>query len=239
MTSENSRYNRQLILPEIGEAGQQKLSAARVLIVGVGGLGAPIATYLVGGGVGTIGIIDSDVVSITNLQRQVLYTEEQVGLSKVVCARERLNAMNSEVNILDYNMRLTEENAEELISQYDIVVDGCDNFATRYVISDACMKLGKPYVYGAITGLEGQVSVLCHQSCPKSYRDLATFLGISPHETTSSPAAESPVIGVTPGLVGTVEALQVLQLICQFGEPLINRLWTIDLRTLQTFCLEF
>lgn len=238
MNSDNCRYNRQLILPEIGEAGQQKLSAARVLIVGVGGLGAPISTYLTGAGVGTIGIIDSDVVSITNLQRQVLYTEEQVGQSKVVCAKERLSAMNSEVTILDYNMRLTEENAEELISQYDIVVDGCDNFATRYVISDACMKQGKPYVYGAITGLEGQVSVLCHQPSPKSYLDLATFLGISSNEV-SSHAMESPVIGVTPGIVGTVEALQVLQLICQFGEPLINRLWTIDLRTLQTFCLEF
>lgn len=247
MNSDNCRYNRQLILPEIGEAGQQKLSAARVLIVGVGGLGAPISTYLTGAGVGTIGIIDSDVVSITNLQRQVLYTEEQVGQSKVVCAKERLSAMNSEVTILDYNMRLTEENAEELISQYDIVVDGCDNFATRYVISDVCLKLGKPYVYGAITGLEGQVSVLCHQPCPKSYRDLADFLGISPQDTNavtgmnkaSGQVTESPVIGVTPGLVGTVEALQVLQLICQFGEPLINRLWTIDLRTLQTFCLEF
>ena len=235
MNSDNCRYNRQLILPEIGEAGQQKLSAARVLIVGVGGLGAPISTYLTGAGVGTIGLVDSDVVSITNLQRQVLYTEEQVGLSKVVCAKKRLSAMNSEVTILDYNMRLTEENAEELISQYDIVVDGCDNFATRYVISDACIKQGKPYVYGAITGLEGQVSVLCHQPSPKSYRDLADFLGISPQDTN----AKSPVIGVTPGLVGTVEALQVLQLICQFGEPLINRLWTIDLRTLQTFCLEF
>ena len=153
------RYDRQMILPEIGEDGQQKLKQAKVLIVGVGGLGSPIAPYLTGAGVGCIGLVDDDVVSISNLQRQVLYSEKELGKPKAICAAERLSALNSEITIRTYPIRLTEENAQEIISQYDIVVDGCDNFSTRYLINDICAEMGKVYVYGAICGFEGQVSV--------------------------------------------------------------------------------
>lgn len=153
------RYDRQMILPEIGEDGQQKLKQAKVLIVGVGGLGSPIALYLTGAGVGCIGLVDDDVVSISNLQRQVLYSEKELGKPKAICAAERLSALNSEITIRTYPIRLTEENAQEIISQYDIVVDGCDNFSTRYLINDICAEMGKVYVYGAICGFEGQVSV--------------------------------------------------------------------------------
>lgn len=137
------RYDRQMILPEIGEDGQQKLKQAKVLIVGVGGLGSPIALYLTGAGVGCIGLVDDDVVSISNLQRQVLYSEKELGKPKAICAAERLSALNSEITIRTYPIRLTEENAQEIISQYDIVVDGCDNFSTRYLINDICAERGK------------------------------------------------------------------------------------------------
>lgn len=227
------RYARQIILPEIGVEGQQRLSAAKVLIVGVGGLGSPIALYLAGAGVGTIGLIDDDVVSVSNLQRQVLYDESQVGESKVLCAQRRLQALNSDVSVITYRERLTKDNASDIISQYDIVVDGTDNVDVRYVISDECTAQHKPYVYGAIGGLEGHVAVLCTTDAVgnrRTYRDLFPI----PDETTGKATEASPVVGITPGIVGTVEASQVLQLICGYGEPLINRLWTIDLRTLQS-----
>ena len=166
------RYDRQMILPEIGEEGQRKLKQAKVLIVGVGGLGSPIALYLAGAGVGCIGLVDDDVVSISNLQRQVLYSEKELGKPKAICAAERLSALNSETTSQPYPTRLTEENAQEIISQYDIVVDGCDNFPTRYLINDICAKTGKVYVYGAICGFEGQVSVFHYGEEKKDYRDL-------------------------------------------------------------------
>lgn len=222
------RYERQLILPEIGERGQRRLAASRVLIVGVGGLGSPIAIYLAGAGVGTIGLVDDDVVSISNLQRQVLYEEAQVGKPKVLCAQGRLQALNSGITIRAYDERLSEANARELVAQYDIVVDGTDNFQTRYLISDVCEELGKPYVYGAICGLEGQVAVLC--------KGTATYRTLFPDETMPHPGKQ--VVGVTPAIVGSVEASQVLQLICGYGEPLIDRIWTIDLRTMQCFTID-
>lgn len=227
-----TRYDRQLLLPEIGTAGQQKLSVARVLIVGVGGLGSPIATYLAGAGVGTIGLIDNDVVSVSNLQRQVLYDETQQGLPKVSCAKERLMALNSTIDVVTYRMMLTKENAREVISQYDMVVDGTDNFAARFAISDACEELHVPYIYGAINALDGQVAVLCHGN--------ATYRTLFPDEegTLSMPHPGKAVVGVTPAVVGSVEAGQVIQLICGYGKPLIDRLWTIDLRTMQSFTIN-
>lgn len=230
----NERYSRQLLLPEVGEAGQEKLRQARVLIVGVGGLGSPIALYLAGAGVGQLGLMDDDVVSVSNLQRQVLYTETEVDEPKAICAARRLHALNNEVIIEPMAMRLTAENAEDIIARYDIVVDGCDNFETRYLINDTCMRLGRTYVYGAICGLDGQVSVLCHGPEPKSYRDLY------PDEaaTLSMPHPGKQVIGVTPAIVGSVEASQVIQLICGYGEPLVGRLWTIDLRNMNSFILD-
>lgn len=228
-----TRYSRQTALPEIGEDGQEKLHKAKVLIVGVGGLGSPIALYLAGAGVGTIGLVDDDTVSISNLQRQILYAENETGLSKVHCAAKRLQALNSEVNILAHPFRLSSENARRLIAEYDIIVDGCDNFSTRYLISDSCSALNKPYVYGAIQGFEGQVSVFCHGGQPKTYRDLY------PDEaaTLQMPAPDKSVIGVTPAVVGSVEASEVLKLICGYGDVLAGKLWTVDLRSMQSFIL--
>lgn len=223
------RYDRQTMLSEIGEEGQAKLKNASVLIVGVGGLGSPIALYLTAAGIGTLGIADGDRVSLTNLQRQVLYSEKELDETKVICARERLLALNSKVTINAYPYNLRAENAEEIIDLYDIVVDGCDNFATRYLINDTCVKLGKPYVYGAIYGWEGQVSVFNHKS-GKNYRDLF------PDEQAmmSMPSPGKGVIGVTPAITGSVEATEVIKLICGAGNLLDGKLWSIDLLTLQS-----
>ena len=209
------RYDRQMILPEIGEEGQLKLKKAKVLIVGVGGLGSPIALYLAGAGVGCIGLVDDDRVSISNLQRQVLYSENELDKPKAVCAAERLSALNSGISILPYSTRLTEENAGNIIRKYDIVVDGCDNFATRYLINDICIEQRKPYVYGAICGFEGQVSVFNYGEMKKSYRDLYP----NEEEMKRMPPPPKGVIGVTPAVVGSI---------------LAGKLWTIDLRTLQS-----
>ena len=224
------RYDRQMILPEIGEEGQLKLKKAKVLIVGVGGLGSPIALYLAGAGVGCIGLVDDDRVSISNLQRQVLYSENELDKPKAVCATERLSALNSGISILPYSTRLTEENAGNIIRKYDIVVDGCDNFATRYLINDICIEQRKPYVYGAICGFEGQVSVFNYGEMKKSYRDLYP----NEEEMKRMPPPPKGVIGVTPAVVGSIEATEVLKIICGFGDILAGKLWTIDLRTLQS-----
>lgn len=224
------RYDRQMILPEIGEEGQRKLKEAKVLIVGVGGLGSPIALYLAGAGVGCIGLVDDDMVSISNLQRQVLYSEKELSKSKAICAAERLSALNSEIRVRHYPTRLTEDNARDLIREYDMVVDGCDNFATRYLINDICVEQGKPYVYGAICGFEGQVSVFNYGDQKKSYRDLYP----DEEEMKRMPSPPKGVMGITPAVVGSIEATEVLKVICGFGDVLAGKLWTIDLRTLQS-----
>lgn len=228
-----NRYDRQILLPEIGAKGQEKLWRARILIVGVGGLGSPIALYLAAAGVGTLGLADDDVVSVTNLQRQVLYTEAEVGKSKALCAKRRLEALNSEIRIEAYPMRIDASNARALIGGYDIVIDGCDNFATRYLLNDTALELGKTYIYGAIQGLEGQVSVFGAGNRPYSYRDLYP----NPAELEAMPPPGKEVVGVTPAIVGSVEAGEALKLVCGYGEPLIGKLWSIDLRTLQSFTI--
>lgn len=224
------RYDRQMILPEIGEEGQKKLLDAKVLIVGVGGLGSPIALYLAGAGVGCIGLVDDDVVSISNLQRQVLYSEKELGKSKAACAAERLSALNSEIKVQPYSTRLIEDNAFDIIGEYDMVVDGCDNFATRYLINDICIQQGKPYIYGAICGFEGQVSVFNFGDRKKSYRDLYP----DEEEMKRMPPPPKGVMGITPAVVGSIEATEVLKVIGGFGDVLAGELWTIDLRTLQS-----
>lgn len=224
------RYDRQMILPEIGEEGQKKLLDAKVLIVGVGGLGSPIALYLAGAGVGCIGLVDDDVVSISNLQRQVLYSEKELGKSKAVCAAERLSALNSEIKVQPYSTRLTEDNARDIIGEYDMVVDGCDNFTTRYLINDICIEQGKPYIYGAICGFEGQVSVFNFGNRKKSYRNLYP----DEEEMKRMPPPPKGVMGITPAVVGSIEATEVLKVIGGFGDVLAGELWTIDLRTLQS-----
>lgn len=224
------RYDRQIILPEIGNEGQAKLKAAKVLIVGVGGLGSPIALYLAGAGIGTIGLVDNDKVSISNLQRQVLYTEKELGDFKAICAAMRLTALNSEITVNACPVRLCEENARKLIRGYDIVVDGSDNYATRYLINDICVEQSKPYVYGAICGFEGQVSVFNYGDNLKTYRDLyPDELGM-----LHMPPPYKGVLGVTPAIIGSVETTEIIKIICDFGEVLAGKLWTIDLRTWKT-----
>ena len=214
------------MLPELGAEGQKRLSATKILLVGAGGLGSPIATYLTAAGIGTLGIIDADKVSVSNLQRQTLYTEGEVGQSKVECAYKRLHGLNHEVGIRTYDCFLTKDNAAEIISGYDMVVDGCDNFATRFIINDICIAAGKPYIYGSIQGLNGQVSVFGVPDASgkvHSYRDLYD---------------ESAVLGITPAVTGSVEANQALQLAAGFGEPLIGKLWSIDLRTMESYIID-
>ena len=221
------RYDRQLILPEVGEEGQQKIQKAKVLIVGVGGLGSPIAYYLCGAGIGTIGLLDDDVVSEHNLQRQVLYVENEVGRSKAECAAQRLRQLNSSIEYRVHNCRLTPENAREIIASYDIVVDGCDNFATRYLMDDVCRAQGKPYVYGAIGQFEGQVSVFNYGEPKHHYRNLY------PDEErmlTMEPPSKG-VMGFTPGVVGCVEASEVMKIVCGYGEVLSGKLWIMDLKS--------
>lgn len=223
----DERYLRQMALPQIGERGQARLAVSRVLIIGVGGLGTASSIYLAAAGVGHLGLVDFDVVSRSNLQRQVLYDEYMVGKPKVICAKERLSRLNGDIDIKAINEPVTEDNAMSIISDYDIVVDGCDNMATRLLTSDICHSLGKPYVYGAISEFGGQVAVLCTKG-GKTLRDIFGW------SSTDAVNASNAVIGITPGIVGTVQANQTLQLLCGFGEPLIDRLWVADFLTMQT-----
>ena len=223
----NNQYHRQTLLPEIGEEGQQKLKQAKVLIVGVGGLGCPIALYLATAGVGCLGLIDDDVVSLSNLHRQVLYDEADIEQPKAQCAVRHLQKKNSDIELIAYPMRLTKENAETLIRDYDIVVDGCDNHATRYLISDVCHRLQKPYVYAAIGAFQGQVGILCYDHDAPTYRTL-----FPDEEAMLSVEAGKGVIGTTPAVVGSIAANEVLKLTVGFGEALIGKILFIDLLTL-------
>ena len=223
----NNQYHRQTLLPEIGEEGQQKLKQAKVLIVGVGGLGCPIALYLATAGVGCLGLIDDDVVSLSNLHRQVLYDEADIEQPKAQCAVRHLQKKNSDIELTAYPMRLTKENAETLIRDYDIVVDGCDNHATRYLISDVCHRLQKPYVYAAIGAFQGQVGILCYDHDAPTYRTL-----FPDEEAMLSVEAGKGVIGTTPAVVGSIAANEVLKMTVGFGEALIGKVLFIDLLTL-------
>ena len=227
------KYHRQTLLPEIGEEGQQKLKQAKVLIVGVGGLGCPIALYLATAGVGCLGLIDDDVVSLSNLHRQVLYDEADIEQPKAQCAAHHLQQKNSDIELTVYPMRLTKENAETLIRDYDIVVDGCDNHATRYLISDVCHRLQKPYVYAAIGAFQGQVGVLCYDEQASTYRTL-----FPDEEVMCKMKAEKGVIGTTPAVIGSLVANEVIKLIIGYGNVLKNKLFCIDLLTLQTLLIH-
>lgn len=228
-----ARYARQTMLPEIGVEGQEKLRAARVLVAGAGGLGSPVLLYLTGAGIGRIGLADDDVVSETNLHRQVLYAESEAGEPKADAAARRLKALNGGVDVRAYGCRLTPDNAADIIREYDIVVDACDNYPTRYLLNDTCGELGKPYVYGAIEGFRGQVSVFWGAAA-KSYRDLF------PDEEAArrAPSAAKGVMGMTPAVVGSVQAHEVMKMVCGYGEPLDGRLWTVDLRTMQSHIIR-
>ena len=222
--AENNRYSRHLLLPEIGEAGQQKMKAAKVLVVGCGGLGCPVLQYLAAAGVGTLGLLDFDTVDDSNLQRQVLYATADVGRPKAVVAAEKLGAQNPFIRLQTHQVHLTAVNALELFAGYDMVVDCSDNFATRYLVNDACVIAGKPLVFGAIFKFEGQVSVFNHQNGP-TYRCLYP----EPPAPDDAPScAEIGVLGVLPGLVGTMQATETLKIILELGEVLSGRLLMVD-----------
>ena len=227
------RYTRQTMLPQFGEEGQQKLASAKVLLVGVGGLGSPIALYLAGAGIGQIGLVDPDVVSENNLQRQVLYKENEIGKWKVECAKKRLLELNSHLEVNCYPCRFDKENGEKIASQYDLIIDGCDNFSTRYLMDDISFRLNIPYIYGSIGEFHGQVSVFnWKNSC--RYRDLYPEEdAVSANESTMK-----GVLGPVPGVIGTLQAIETIKVITGIGEPLRNRLLTIDLLTMEILIFE-
>jgi adenylyltransferase/sulfurtransferase len=219
-----NRYTRQITLPEIGEAGQRKLRDGSVLVVGAGGLGSPVAIYLAAAGVGRIGLVDFDRVDVTNLHRQVLYGTSAVGQPKLQAAKERLEDLNDEVHIETHEARLTSENALEILKNYEVIVDGTDNFATRYLVNDACVLLGKPNVYGSIFRFEGQAAVFATENGP-CYRCL--YPDPPPPGLVPS-CAEGGVLGVLPGVVGTIQATEAIKLLTGAGETLAGRLLMFD-----------
>jgi len=214
------RYARHLVLPQLGEEGQRRLKAARVLIVGVGGLGSSIALYLAGAGAGRIGVVDNDVVSFSNLQRQVVHGEGTLDRPKVESARARLLDLNCDIDVETFDKTFDPESGLHIASSYDLIVDGTDNFATRYAINDVCLKLGIPYVYGAIFRLEGQVSLLCTEGGP-CYRCL--FPTPPPPETVLT-GEQAGILGAVPGTIGTLQATEAIKWIVGAGAPLVGRL---------------
>ena len=223
-SAELSRFARHLILPEVGIEGQQKLKAARVLCVGAGGLGSPLALYLAAAGVGTLGLVDFDVVDASNLQRQIIHSTNDVGRKKLDSAAEKLLALNPALNVIRHETMLTSANALEILKGYDLVADGTDNFPTRYLVNDACVLLGKPNVYGSIFRFEGQASVFATREGP-CYRCLYPE---PPPPGMVPSCAEAGVLGILPGLVGVIQATEVIKLILDRGEPLIGRLLLVD-----------
>ena len=221
---EVARYSRHVILPEVGMEGQLKLKAARVLCIGAGGLGSPVALYLAAAGVGTLGVVDFDKVDYSNLQRQIIHGTPDVGRSKLESAKERLNALNPEVEVVTHEMAVSSQNALELFADYDLVVDGTDNFPTRYLVNDACVLSGKPNIYGSIYRFEGQASVFATADGP-CYRCM--FPEPPPPGLVPS-CAEGGVLGILPGVVGTIQATEAVKVILGAGEPLIGRFLLFD-----------
>ncbi|MFZ9858417.1 MAG: molybdopterin-synthase adenylyltransferase MoeB [Roseiflexaceae bacterium] len=225
-----ARYARHTALPEVGVAGQSRLVAARVLVIGAGGLGSPAALYLAAAGVGTIGIVDDDVVDLTNLQRQILHTTARVGQPKVDSAYQALTQLNPEITVVPYHQRVTIDNVLALIDAYDVVIDATDSFATRYLVNDACVMRKKPLVYGAIFRFEGQVSVFAPHLGGPCYRCL--FPDPPPPELAPN-CAQAGVFGVLPGVVGSVQATEAIKLILGIGESLMGQLWMYDALSMQ------
>jgi len=223
-SSGRNRYQRHLLLPEVGEQGQLALLDARVLILGAGGLGSPVALYLAAAGVGTIGIVDMDEVDASNLQRQIIHRLDQVGARKVDSARAAIEALNPDVTVITHDVRLDAANVMEIIDGYDVIVDGTDNFPARYLLNDASVKAGIPVVHGSIFRFEGQVSVFDPRHGP-TYRDL---LPEAPPPEFAPSCAEAGVLGVLPGIIGSLQALEALKLVLGIGEPMIGRLLVFD-----------
>jgi molybdopterin/thiamine biosynthesis adenylyltransferase/rhodanese-related sulfurtransferase len=221
---QRNRYQRHLLLPEVGVEGQAKLLGAKVLMLGAGGLGSPAALYLAAAGLGTIGIVDMDEVDASNLQRQILHNMDRIGDRKVDSAKKTLTLMNPDVNVVTYDTRLAASNIMDIIAGYDVIVDGADNFPSRYLLNDASVKLGIPVVHGSIFRFEGMVSVF-HPLRGPTYRDMVAE---PPPAELAPSCAEAGVLGVLPGIVGSIQALEALKIILDLGDPLIGRILTID-----------
>lgn len=234
MTDKN-RYDRQIVLPEIGQNGQQRLADSSVLCVGAGGLGCPALLYLAAAGIGRIGIIDFDSVDETNLQRQVLFTIHDIGKNKAEAATERLQRLNPEISIQAYTYELTDKNAQGLFHNYDIIIDGTDNFATKFLINDTAIKTDTPFIYGSILGFDGQISVFNHQNGP-CYRCLFP----EPPQGYIPNCAEAGVIGAVAGMIGTTQAMEAIKIITNHESftPLSGKLWTIDTKSMESRTLS-
>jgi len=221
---QRDRYSRHLLLSEVGEAGQTRLLESKVLLIGAGGLGSPAALYLAAAGVGTIGIVDYDVVDSTNLQRQILHNLDRIGMAKTESARETISGLNPDVKVVTHNERLTADNALRIMAGYDVVLDGGDNFPTRYLVNDASLHLGVPVVHGSIFRFDGQVSVF-HPYVGPCYRCLFPE---PPPPVLAPSCAEAGVFGVLPGIIGSIEAMEAIKLLLDLGEPLVGRLLVYD-----------
>ncbi len=235
------RYQRQMILKNFGDTGQQKLLQAKVLVVGAGGLGCPSLQYLTAAGIGTIGIADDDVVSLSNLHRQILFTVNDIGLPKALIAAEKLRQLNPEINIIAYAERLTTQNAFSIIGLYDIIIDGTDNFATRYMINDACMLLDKTLVYGAVSQYEGQVAIFNCTQPINGEKESVNYRDLFPRPAKENEVlncADAGVLGVLPGIIGTMQANETIKLITGIGKPLINLLLTYNALNNQMYEVE-
>jgi molybdopterin/thiamine biosynthesis adenylyltransferase/rhodanese-related sulfurtransferase len=224
LPEELQRYSRQILLPKFGQVGQEQLKNARVLLIGAGGLGSPAALYLAAMGIGTIGIIDDDKVAVSNLHRQILYREIDVGKPKAALAAARLSELNSHVTILSYDIRLTSENAIDVLSGFDLVLDGSDNFSTRYLVNDACLVLGITLISASILRFEGQLTILCTNDSP-CYRCLFPD---PPNATDAPSCAEAGVIGALAGVMGMIMAMEAVKHLAKIGTPLIGRLLIYD-----------
>lgn len=233
--SELSRYGRQILLPEVGIQGQERLRAARILVVGAGGLGSPAALYLAAAGIGTLGLLDNDRVDLSNLHRQILHGTDDVDRDKTASAAESLSALNPHTNVRQHQDRLTTQNAEMILNDYDVVIDGSDNFSTRYAVNDACVRLDIPWVYGSVERFSGQLSFFPGAEGP-CYRCL---FAEAPAPGTTARCDEIGVLGVLPGLIGVMQATEALKWILGIGKPLVGRLASLDIRTMQMSTVEF
>jgi len=232
------RYQRQMILKNFGPSAQKKLKEAKVLVIGAGGLGCPVLLYLTAAGVGKLGIVDDDVVSLNNLHRQVLYGMEDIGHPKTIRAELALKALNPDIHFQGYNTRLTNQNALEIMGDYDLVVDGTDNFPSRYLINDACVLLDKPMIYGAISQYEGQLAVFNYSDGKNkkvNYRDL---FPIPPGHNEVLSCEEGGVLGVLPGIIGSMQANETIKIITGLGKPLVNQLYTYHALTAQSYMIQ-
>jgi len=228
---EIERYARHIILPEIGGAGQQKLKAARLLIVGAGGLGAAAITYLAAAGIGTIGVVDDDHVSLSNLQRQIIHSTAAIDMPKTTSAKASISRLNPHVRIEEHNVRFCADNADRLIESYDLIIDGTDNAFTRYLVADSAARQEKPLISGAVGRFEGSLTTLLpYRDNNPSYRDL---FPASASEDKIPPCAQAGIIGALPGIIGSLQAMEAIKLICNLGEPLIGRLLLYDALTTQ------